>query len=392
MTACNTTKVTDRQGGLRQLIGFQMGSDAFAVDISRVHEIIKPLPVKSVPESPSGFSGVIQLRDEVVVMADLHTRFGFPAPDSSEKEVRIIVLEGVSHRIAILVDAVSEVVRLPESAIDPPPKFHNGIAVEFISGMGKLNGELLTILDVDALFPEPAEQTVDEPQAEAVPEAIEGEAAAEELLGPLGISSEDVMKELGEQAAIGSELYQDLGELTRYINQARQHLAEKIVEESSIKVKAADIPTAHELLDSVTRETENATMQVMNNVDETSTALGELRGMLSEMEDAVPSSIDSKAKVSDMADRMRSELENVNDIQQETMMALSFQDLTGQKIKQVTNLMKEVEERLLHLVVKYGVATAHEAEEAVQEKMQKIKSEEGIRQDKVDDMLAEFGF
>jgi len=73
---------------------------------------------------------------------------------------------------------------------------------------------------------------------------------------------------------------------------------------------------------------------------------------------------------------------------------MSFQDLTGQKIKQVVVLMAEVEERILKLVVEFGMTQAEESEEAIEAKIQTISTEEidGVNQGGVDDILAEFGF
>ena len=372
----------------RQLIGFRLGPERFGIDISRIHEIIKPLPLTVVPDMPPGYSGLIRLRDQVVVIADLHGRFAFPRPETG-KETRIVVLAGASHKIGVMVDAVSEVVRLTPAMIDPSPAFSGGVSVEFIEGIGKLGDDLITVLDVGALFPDPASPKLDQ----LVQAHLESEPAAPVPAAGMAIVEEETMHELGRKAETGDKLYHDIGELARYINLAHRSFAQNLPQAQNINIKAADLPTANDLLQKVTQDTETATMKVMANTEETVSAVGELRGILEQLEAAVPASTQGQAAVSDLIERMRGELGNIQNVQDDTVIALSFQDLTGQKIKQVIALMGDVEERILSLVVQYGVTSADQATEAV-EKLQDLKEPEAgvMRQDRVDDLLAEFGF
>ncbi len=383
---------------IRQMIGFRLGPENFAIDISKIHEIIKPLPITMVPNIPAGFSGVIQLRDQVIVIADLHQRFGFPFTEET-KDTRIVVLEGSYRRIGILVDAVSEVVRFSAAMVEPSPGFHNGTPVDYIDGMGKLNGELLTLLNVDALFPdemaEPATnqsdpatlsaEPTDKPAYRETPEAVDA------MIDTNPEETKALMEKLGKEAETGTELYENLGELARYINVAHKHFAESMAQESNIKVKAQDLPTAYDLLNMVTEETEVATMKVMSHTEETGNSVTEMRSLLEQIEEAVPASSEAASKVSDLADRLRGELAAIEGLQDDTMMAMSFQDLTGQKIKQVIALMADVEERILKLVVQFGMERAAESEEAIEERIQDI-DHDAVSQGDVDSILAEFGF
>lgn len=379
---------------VRQLIGFRLGAERFGIDISRIHEIIKPLPLTVVPDMPPGFSGVIHLRDQVVVIADLHARFGFPRPEAT-KETRIVVLAGTSRKIGVMVDAVSEVVRLTPAMLDPSPAFTDGVSVEFIEGIGRLGQDLVTVLNVDTLFPQAA--------ASELERAVEEHMALEEQVvqaapAPqpgMTMVDEDMMEELGRKAETGTHLYQDIGELARYINMAHKTFAQAVPQSQNIKVKAKDLPTANDLLLKVTEDTETATMKVMANTEETVGAVSDLNQLVDEIEEAVPASTSARASISDLAERMRGELTNIQNVQDDTILALSFQDLTGQKIKQVIALMGEVEERILKLVVEYGAAKADQATEEVEKKLQDLKEDQevsGLHQDRVDDLLAEFGF
>jgi len=382
--------------GIRQLVGFRVGAERFAIDIARVQEIIKPLPLTVVPHMPEGFSGVIRLRDEVVIVADLHARFDFPKPPD-DAETHIIILAGADRKIGVLVDAVSEVIRLTPAMLGPSPDFEGGAPVACVEGIARVGDDLVSVLNVEALFPPPeALPSVDlapTPHAAApVPEAqAEAPAPAAESSADAGAAP--------QAGAAYVDLYRDVGALARYINLAHRTFTSGIeLPKMTVSASLSDLPTANDVLMSVTQETEIATMQVLANSEETGGGIAHLEAMLADLEHAVPASSDGRAQVCELAERMRTELEHLRAVQNDTLMALSFQDLTGQKIKQVIALMGEVEERILGLVVEYGVAGADQAagaveQRVVEQRIQEVKADGGpLRQDRVDGLLAEFGF
>jgi len=380
--------------GIRQLVGFRVGAERFAIDIARVQEIIKPLPLTVIPHMPEGFSGVLRLRDEVVVVADLHARFAFPKPPDNG-ETHIIILAGADRKIGVVVDAVSEVIRLAPAMLGPSPNFQGGAPVAAIEGIARVGDDLVSILDVDALFP-PSDVPV---PAHPAPEAAAPDGPPEP--GPVAPAPPDAVP-----GVASADLYREIGELARYINMAHRSLAAGMAAPPAIRpmmaasVRPRDLPTANDVLHHVTQETEIATMQVLANTEETSGGIAHLEALLSDLEQAVPAASEGRAQTCDLAERMRTELDHLRAVQNDTLMALSFQDLTGQKITQVIALMGEVEERILELVVGYGVAGADHAAEAVeqrvvQRRIQELKGQaEGgpLRQDRVDGLLAEFGF
>jgi purine-binding chemotaxis protein CheW len=376
--------------GTRQLVGFRVGGGRFAIDIARVQEIIKPVPLTVVPHMPEGFSGVIRLRDEVVVVADLHARFGFERPHDAG-EPHIIILAGDARKIGVEVDAVSEVIRLAPALLGPAPDFDGGVPVACVAGIARVAGDLVTVLDVDALFPPSAgaagarrgaeADAAEAPSPEARPEG-EPEAAEAPVAAPAGPSE--------------GELYRDIGALARFINLAhRSFQAGVALPQGTLAAGLSDLPTANDMLQHVTQETEIATMQVLANTEETSGGIAHLEALLADLEQAVPAAGEGRAQASDLAERMRTELMHLKSVQNDTLMALSFQDLTGQKISQVIGLMAEVEERILGLVVEYGLAGADHAAEVVERRIQTLKEDADggpLRQDRVDGLLAEFGF
>ena len=104
---------------------------------------------------PSFIRGVINLRGSVVPVIDLSARFG-GQPTALGRRTCIVIVEvqddDLRHDIGIMVDAVSEVLDIPNSEIEPPPSFGAKIRAEFIYGMGKVQGKFVIILNIDKVL------------------------------------------------------------------------------------------------------------------------------------------------------------------------------------------------------------------------------------------------
>ena len=136
------------QGELRQLVTFRLGDEEYAVDVGQVQEIVRLTSITAVPRSASYVEGVVNLRGRIVPVIDLAGRFGLARRPRS-KASRIVITEVGGRTVGMLVDAVSEVLRLEASAIDPTPEMlQAGIQADFITGIGKLEGRLLIMLDL----------------------------------------------------------------------------------------------------------------------------------------------------------------------------------------------------------------------------------------------------
>ena len=137
---------------LLQLVTFRIGEEEFGVDILRVQEIIRIMEITRVPKSPDFVEGVINLRGKVIPIIDLRKRFGLEVKEH-DKHTRIIVIEMNNMIVGFVVDAVSEVLRVPADTVEPPPPaVMGGIDSEYISGVGKLEDRLLILLDLDKLL------------------------------------------------------------------------------------------------------------------------------------------------------------------------------------------------------------------------------------------------
>ena len=134
-----------------QLVSFFLGDEEYGVDIMKVQEIIKMQEITEVPQVPAFVEGVINLRGNVIPVIDLRKRFGLPEVENT-KDTRIIVVEIGDTVVGIVVDGVSEVLRIKESLIDPPPKMIAGIGREYLKGIGRLGERLLILLDLDKVL------------------------------------------------------------------------------------------------------------------------------------------------------------------------------------------------------------------------------------------------
>lgn len=136
---------------LLQLVTFSIGEEEFGVDILKVQEIIRTMEITKVPRAPEFVEGVINLRGKVIPIIDLRRRFGLDFKEH-DKDTRIIVIEINNIVVGFVVDAVSEVLRIPTNTVEPPPPVVAGVDSDYISGVGKLQDRLLILLDLDKLL------------------------------------------------------------------------------------------------------------------------------------------------------------------------------------------------------------------------------------------------
>lgn len=133
-----------------QVVSFDIGTEEYAVDILDVQEIIRMVEITPVPKAPYYVEGVINLRGKVIPIIDLRLRFGLSAAERT-KETRIVVVDISRVVLGLVVDSVSEVLRIPSSVIEPPPTGKQGGA-EFHKGVGRVDGRLLILLDLTRLL------------------------------------------------------------------------------------------------------------------------------------------------------------------------------------------------------------------------------------------------
>ena len=150
-----STNVDDKKDKLQdeilQLVTFLIGNEEFGVEILKVQEINKMMQVTKIPNSPSFVEGVINLRGKVIPIINLRNKLRL-SPKEHDKNTRIIVMEIQGKTVGFIVDAVSEVLRIPRSITEPPPPMIGGVSSEYIVSVGKLEDRLLILLDVDRIL------------------------------------------------------------------------------------------------------------------------------------------------------------------------------------------------------------------------------------------------
>jgi purine-binding chemotaxis protein CheW len=130
-----------------QVVSFKIGSEEYGVDIAQVQEINRMVAITHVPRAPHFMEGVINLRGQLIPIIDLRTRFGMPRAEHT-KNTRIVVTEVGPTRVGMVVDSVSEVLRLATDQIEPAPEMITGVDTEYIRGVGKIEDRLIILLDL----------------------------------------------------------------------------------------------------------------------------------------------------------------------------------------------------------------------------------------------------
>ena len=138
---------------LLQLVSFNIGTEEFGVDILKVQEINRMVEITRVPQTPDYVEGVINLRGKVIPIIDLRKRFGLEVKEY-DRNTRIVVVDINGDILGMVVDSVSEVLRIPKNTIEPPPQIVTGINTEYINGVAKLEDRLLIFLDLSKVIDE----------------------------------------------------------------------------------------------------------------------------------------------------------------------------------------------------------------------------------------------
>ena len=133
-----------------QLVIFLLAKEEYGLPITKVQEINRMVSITRLPQTPDFMEGVINLRERVIPVIDLRKRFQLAAATISD-DTRIIIVDVDGQTIGVIVDAVNEVVRLPGASVEPPPPAFV-LDSQYIHGIGKLDGRLLILLDIDKVL------------------------------------------------------------------------------------------------------------------------------------------------------------------------------------------------------------------------------------------------
>jgi purine-binding chemotaxis protein CheW len=130
-----------------QLVVFELANEHYGVDIAAVESIIKMQAITVVPQAPMFVEGVTNLRGSVLPVVDLRKRFGLECQEAG-KNSRIVVVTIQGIHVGMIVDAVSEVLRISDDQIEPPPPMVTTLDSSFITGIAKVGDHLIILLDL----------------------------------------------------------------------------------------------------------------------------------------------------------------------------------------------------------------------------------------------------
>jgi purine-binding chemotaxis protein CheW len=139
------------EGPDREFLTFRLGEEEYAIDILKVQEIQGYGGVTKIARAPEFIKGVINLRGTIVPIIDLRERFG--VGDLTYDEFTIVIILHLTHRtVGVVVDSVSDVIKLGEEAIRPAPSFNAAVDTRFIQGLADTDESMLIVLDIDGLM------------------------------------------------------------------------------------------------------------------------------------------------------------------------------------------------------------------------------------------------
>jgi len=135
-----------------QLIVFNLGNEEYGADINQVREIIRTGAITPIPDSPDFIKGVSNVRGEIPVIIDLKARFFLPSSKRGVEDRHIVITEQEKSIFGLLVDEVTEVLRIPETDIKSAPELVIRMDREYVNGVITLEDRLIILLDLSKVL------------------------------------------------------------------------------------------------------------------------------------------------------------------------------------------------------------------------------------------------
>jgi purine-binding chemotaxis protein CheW len=138
-----------------KFLTFLLGCEEYGIPIQKIREIIGIMDITSVPRSPAFIKGVINLRGKIIPVMDLRLKFELAEKEYTQRTCIIVVeleFAGMTRLMGIVVDSVSEVVNIQKSDIELPPQYGSLVDTAFLTGMGKVKGKVVLLLDIEQVL------------------------------------------------------------------------------------------------------------------------------------------------------------------------------------------------------------------------------------------------
>jgi chemotaxis protein CheZ len=394
---------------MRQCLGFLLNENEYIIPILKVQEIIKVPQITKMPGVPFYVEGVTNIRGRVIPVVNLKRILNIPEEIAGNK---VVVISTGKIIFGALVDNITGVVNIEEGSIENAEEFLQQ-GNNSIEGVARINDRLLILLDIKKLIPIEDQSLFEEEivsiqeegdKVEIIKEvtSIGGKYTVKELIDPVkfyeskGITKDDPKYLLLEEItnfmnAVSqgdyekadqimsiiiqksqSELFKEVGKVARKLHDSLKSFREAI--DPRLKEMATEhMPKAVDQLEMVINKTEEAANKTMEIVEKYILKMDDLASHLREIQGPEASLKYLKEFKNSLEDDLT-----------EIITTQSFQDLTGQVLKKVINLVGDLEVELIKLITTFGVK--------IEEKKTGKKEVEKVTQDEVDDLLKEFGF
>ncbi len=144
-----------------QLVVFELANEFYGINIAVVESIIKMQEITQLPRTPAYLKGVTNLRGTVLPVIDLRNRFGMETQNDT-KQTRVIIVTMGEVKVGLMVDGVSEVLRISDELIEPLPPMVNSVNSDFLKGIVRLEDRLIIILEVEKVLDLEGQQALTE--------------------------------------------------------------------------------------------------------------------------------------------------------------------------------------------------------------------------------------
>jgi len=134
---------------MRQYVLFTLGEEEFGVDVGVAVEVMRPVMANPLHDVPEFISGVATVREEVVPLIDMRKRFSLSIGGNRE---RLVLVRTSLEKVGLIVDDVQGISRFRDEDISRPPVVFRGLKSEFLTGLIKLNGKVLMLLDIENIL------------------------------------------------------------------------------------------------------------------------------------------------------------------------------------------------------------------------------------------------
>ncbi len=151
----SVTEATDFTRLAGKYLTFILGRESYGLDILKVQEIISLGKITRVPRSPAFVKGIINLRGKIIPVVDLRLKFGMAEAEYTNKSSIIVVdlfVNDQSLAIGMIVDTVREVMHFEAAKLEPSPKYGLNVDTDFVKALGKLNEEVVILIDIDKVL------------------------------------------------------------------------------------------------------------------------------------------------------------------------------------------------------------------------------------------------